>query len=208
MVALLVAQGLLALAAIALVTRQTRRLTTLSSLDSRAMQAMQACARDGVNVSHESRRRLERLSKGPSAAARIGRALLEAVDEGVDPGLRLDEELTDLRFRVRQDLRAVRVFGSFGSITALMGAGWQFLWLTSGRHGLADLVPGLPLRLATERATLTASAGFAIAIFCLGAFRVLSREGGALSRELGAHADRLERLHDLANESAEAPEAS
>lgn len=139
--------------------------------------------------------RAKRLSAAGGFSGRIGDAFFEAVGEGVDVGIRLDEEYVDIRFELSQGRRVLRVLASLGSVSALLGSCWQFLWFMSGKHGLAMLVPGMPLRLATERGALAAALGFSVTIVCLAAQRLLMSETTPLLKELRRLSETLESMN-------------
>jgi hypothetical protein len=136
-----------------------------------------------------------RLSSAGGFSGRMGQAFFEAVGEGVDVGIRLDEEYVDIRFELSQGRRVLRVLASLGSVSALLGSCWQFLWFMSGKHGLATLVPGMPLRLATERGALAAALGFSVTLVCLGAHRFLMSETTPLLKQLRRMSEALELIH-------------
>lgn len=120
--------------------------------------------------------RVRSLGRAGGWAAQITRAALDAQREGVDVGLALDEASADIRFEAGKGVRGIRVAASLGSASGLLGACWEFLWLTGGDHGLAGMVAGLPLKIATERALLAVCMGFGVTILCLGARTQLVRE--------------------------------
>ena len=120
--------------------------------------------------------RVRALGHADGWGAQLTRAALEAQREGVDVGIALDEASADIRYEAGKGVRGLRVAASLGSASGLLGACWEFLWLTGGDHGLAGLVAGLPLQIATERALLAVGLGFAITILSLGARTQLVRE--------------------------------
>lgn len=185
----------MALAAILFVVRAYRCFWAGNRHDSRHGDAIVASLRSSDPT------RAKRLSDAGGFTGRMGQAFFEAVGEGADIGIRLDEEYVDIRFELSQGRRVLRVLASLGSVSALLGSCWQFLWFMSGKHGLAMLVPGMPLRLATERGALAAALGFSVTIVCLAANRLLMSETTPLLKQLRRMSEALE----LVNSQSQTP---
>ena len=185
-----IAQLVLGLGVLGLIGRRVHEVYfEAGRFDARLGEALLASLRAGEI---ERARALVRAA-GPAWDARLGGAALTAHDDGVDVGAHVDEVMTDLRFRAAAGLQSLRVLGSIGSASGLMGACVEFVWLMAGDHGLTGLMAGRPQEIATGRALLAVAIGFSVLNVALSARTQLARDGAALlarARKLAGALDR------------------
>ncbi len=196
MTALWVIQGILALVAVLLSFAIARRLLVgMGRFDDRFGKAWVGAIRDGDTF------RQEAIARSGAMEGDLARAILDAEGEGADVGVALDRAYLTLRFELEKGLGGLRILASFGSMSALVGVGIQFLWLTAGNHGLAGLVPGLPVQMATEAASIAAAAGFSVTLYCAGSKRILGGQARMLLARLRKNAADAESAHDAISAS-------
>ena len=185
-----IGQLLLTFGVLALIGRRVHEVFfVFGRFDARYSEALMASLRGG----DVGRARALAAGGGPAWEARLARAGLEAYDGSMDVGAFVDEVMTDVRFQAGAGLRSLRVLGSIGSASGLMGACVEFVWLMAGDHGLSGLMAGRPQEMATARALLAVAIGFSVMIVALAARSQLGREGRVLlarSRKLAAALDR------------------
>ncbi|MEM7609752.1 MAG: hypothetical protein AAF411_30765 [Myxococcota bacterium] len=185
MIAVAIFQGLIAFVLGLFVVRSVARPLTRTHddrLDERLLQAS-AAGQDGV---------IRAIARASRVTGRLAEAVSESKADGSDLGLALDGAVREIVFEWSQRRRFFRVFASFGSMSALVAVAVQFLWLSGGDYGLAGLVPGLPLRFATERAASGVAGGFSILAFAVYAARLCGEEGRAELTRVKRLAERLE----------------
>lgn len=113
---------------------------------------------------------------GPAWVARVARAGLGAVGEGIAVERAVDEPLADMRLELER-VRGTRALARIASAAGLLAALIELLWLhVGGERGLEGLVAGLPERLATQSALLSATIGVVTALVIVVAGAALRRD--------------------------------
>ena len=197
-------QGALAVVLAGFVAERLRALVVRGDLEARPYVA--AVRRAWVSGEDAVARRLIEGGR-PAWVAEVLAAAQDAKDAGTPVMASVDEVLVDLRFEALRGLRTIRGLSSLGSVSGLLGALIQVVWLLGGNHGLEGLMPGLPEKLAAERAMLSMVFGMAIALVAFGSLRVVADVGKRLLREASDAAKMVERRLD-AEQAAPEPQAA
>ncbi len=151
-----------------------------SSRSSDYVGAVRAAHRQG----DESRLRFLLRSGQAAWSSRVLSAICFGGAGNADEERALDDVVHELRYEARRGLWVLRGFARIGTLTALLGALWEVLTVSTKKQSILGLKAGFVETVAIENASLALAMGISITGFCWACAHILQRQATQLLDEV------------------------